>query len=731
MFGLFRKLVAVCISAAALMGGGEIASAESLAVLPLSALEKHAAVTPGGSSGDKLDSLSLKKPERVEVREPVTHGVAELVADTGSSSEFSVFRGVRGTASTTDAASRQNQADAVPDAQGTAFSGGSDGIVSVEPLENGLVAETERSADPAPGSVSTNISGFVNADAGALATPAPSPSPAPAESSAPPLPQTAEDFEDFNVPAPSVPAPADFSKNKNFEPVRVAVQAQALSLGSSLGREFDLASDIPPGYVQLSSGVYVPQEFLRFVRPSPPPLPSSGRSVAQTASSSSSSSSVLTRSRRSPNARSSVTASSSAQLALAYVQSTLPYSSVAYSAQYPLYPLPNIVRITSWYGDRIHPFTGRRRLHSGVDFGVPVGTPVLASLTGVVQFAGWMRGYGYTVILQHERGAVQSVQSLYAHLSAIHVRPGQEVLQGEMIALSGNTGLSTGPHLHFELRQWNGREWVPSDINQIVQYAQDLKAAAAGYQTAQRSSQSSFGSPHVMRVALQVDVPRFAVAASESALITGFDGRHLATLPSLQSILVQRDGSSILVNGQRLPAGFFIEPQGGGVFAINGRWYRGRLLVAIRPGGLIAVNWVDLETYLLSVVGSEVYPSWDEDALQAQAIAARSYALVHRQRPHNPEWFDVFATERHQAYRGIEREFSTTSHAVVATQGVVLTVGDRVVESLYAANQSIVDRVHRGNGMSQEGAADLANRGASFWQILQHYYPGTRLSRLY
>ena len=104
--------------------------------------------------------------------------------------------------------------------------------------------------------------------------------------------------------------------------------------------------------------------------------------------------------------------------------------------------------ITSDFGWRIHPIYGTRRLHAGTDFGVDEGTPVHAADGGVVVEAGWISGYGYTVIIDHGNG----MSTLYAHNSDVAVSPGQTVSKGEVVSYSGNTGGSTGPHLHFEVR---------------------------------------------------------------------------------------------------------------------------------------------------------------------------------------------------------------------------------------------------------------------------------------
>ena len=113
----------------------------------------------------------------------------------------------------------------------------------------------------------------------------------------------------------------------------------------------------------------------------------------------------------------------------------------------PTYIYPVWGRISSGFGRRKAPKKGASTYHRGVDFAVPVGTAVMASCGGTVTRAGWGSGYGYCVYIQHPNGWT----TRYGHLSKVLVKAGQSVSQGQKIALSGNTGVSTGPHLHFEI----------------------------------------------------------------------------------------------------------------------------------------------------------------------------------------------------------------------------------------------------------------------------------------
>jgi len=107
-------------------------------------------------------------------------------------------------------------------------------------------------------------------------------------------------------------------------------------------------------------------------------------------------------------------------------------------------------RISSGFGSRFHPVLGYTRMHKGVDFAVPTGTPVMSAGAGTVKFMGRASGYGNFVMINHGNGYATA----YGHLSrfAPGMRQGARVRQGQVFAYSGNTGITTGPHLHYEIR---------------------------------------------------------------------------------------------------------------------------------------------------------------------------------------------------------------------------------------------------------------------------------------
>ena len=116
-------------------------------------------------------------------------------------------------------------------------------------------------------------------------------------------------------------------------------------------------------------------------------------------------------------------------------------------------------RLTSGYGNRNSPFTGLRQFHSGIDISAVTGTPVRAAMSGRVSVAGWDSAYGNYVVISHHSG----YRTLYAHLNVIRVKSGAYVGAGERIGDVGNTGLSTGSHLHFTVYK-NGRTINPRSL---------------------------------------------------------------------------------------------------------------------------------------------------------------------------------------------------------------------------------------------------------------------------
>jgi stage II sporulation protein D len=161
---------------------------------------------------------------------------------------------------------------------------------------------------------------------------------------------------------------------------------------------------------------------------------------------------------------------------------------------------------------------------------------------------------------------------------------------------------------------------------------------------------------------------------------------------------------------------------------------------------LLAINYVDLEDYVAGVVEAEMGSRFLPEALKAQAVAARTYVLHHR---NSRGWFDVFSDTRSQVYRGLSQRSAAALAATHATRGIVMVYGGQFVNAMYSASagsqtvgvsgipylKSLPDfspypKYGHGIGMSQWGAQELARRGWTYRQILAYYYPGVRFGRL-
>ncbi|OLP20006.1 hypothetical protein BST81_02735 [Leptolyngbya sp. 'hensonii'] len=284
---------------------------------------------------------------------------------------------------------------------------------------------------------------------------------------------------------------------------------------------------------------------------------------------------------------------------------------------------------------------------------------------------------------------------------------------------------------------------LPQQGRKIGQEGQVGSAVArqSGQSQKQMNAQRSVQPTPVVRQAvapvgptleLQVKVAEGAVlpvSTSTKGIVVDDSGRVLRGMQAMQPVYAQPGSQGINLNSWDAPTSIWIEASEGGFVFVGEHWYRGRVRLVLIQDSIVAVNHVDLEDYLPSVVGSEMYHDWSIEALKAQAVAARSYALVHYIRPAGT-YYQIGSDEYFQVYKGLDSEAPSTREAVLQTTGQVLSYRGGVVESLYAASDDLVLEAHKGVGMSQEGAQKLASQGYSYLQILGNYYPGTTLAQL-
>lgn len=215
----------------------------------------------------------------------------------------------------------------------------------------------------------------------------------------------------------------------------------------------------------------------------------------------------------------------------------------------------------------------------------------------------------------------------------------------------------------------------------------------------------------ILRVAIQRGVNQVKVGSSTTAVVKDSTGRTLGQLPAMSSFNAQTIPGGVALD--RWQSGlFWIEPTGDGFVYIGDRWYRGRTLVVPTDKGLDAVNWVDLEEYLYSVIGGEMDSGWPQEALKAQAIAARTYALYKRNEQRNNPTYDLGASpDRWQIYKGVISESPTIYSAVDSTAGKVLTHNNQLILSVF----------HACSGGHTENVEDVWGNPLAYLRAVQDY----------
>ena len=224
--------------------------------------------------------------------------------------------------------------------------------------------------------------------------------------------------------------------------------------------------------------------------------------------------------------------------------------------------------------------------------------------------------------------------------------------------------------------------------------------------------------------------------------------RGYVLVPYKDQIAVYSRGEYYPLNTDSL----VLRPDSAGYVSAKGRWYRGKLMVKVSGGKLIVINDLDLEDYIKGVVPSEMPPSWESEALKAQAIAARSYALANLGKQ-SRYGYDLKDNTEDQAYGGASVETNKTNRAVEETRGLVLTYDMKIICAYYSASaggytntnawgsnlpylhsvfsfDEDVKKSGHGVGMSQHGANNLAKQGYNAYQILQYFYQNVKFAKL-
>lgn len=214
-----------------------------------------------------------------------------------------------------------------------------------------------------------------------------------------------------------------------------------------------------------------------------------------------------------------------------------------------------------------------------------------------------------------------------------------------------------------------------------------------------------------LRVAIEQDVPQVNVGSSGNAQVLDGSGRVVGELQAMNGFAAQAKNGGVALDRWNSGAMWVVPKQPNDVVWISNRWYRGRVYLVPTGKGLTAVNYVDLEQYLFSVLGAEMNGNWPQEALKAQAVAARSYAVYKIQNARNSvnSVFDLDDTTRSQVYNGVQSESTGTQQAVLSTAGQVLAYNNQVVEAYF----------HSSAGGCTEGSENVWSTALPYFQSRQ------------
>ena len=216
-----------------------------------------------------------------------------------------------------------------------------------------------------------------------------------------------------------------------------------------------------------------------------------------------------------------------------------------------------------------------------------------------------------------------------------------------------------------------------------------------------------------LRVAIEDGVRQVNIGSSTKAVVRDGTGRVLGEIAAMNGLDAQAKVGGVAL-GSWQGKEIWVEPTGSGYVWIGSSWYRGRTQLVPTSKGLTAVNHVDLEQYLYSVLGSEMSANWPAEALKAQAVAARSYVLYKRQSS-GKSIYDVGDTTTWQVYKGVQTEAPGTHTAVNSTAGQVMTYNGKIILAVF----------HAASGGHTENVEDIWSQPLPYLRGVPDYDRGT------
>ena len=270
-----------------------------------------------------------------------------------------------------------------------------------------------------------------------------------------------------------------------------------------------------------------------------------------------------------------------------------------------------------------------------------------------------------------------------------------------------------------------------------------------------------FSASMAIKVGLLTEVDRIGVGASVDAVIIDANTNHsiceldamkgYEIKPYRNKMAIKYDGKFYKIDSDNI----VLKIEKEGFVSVKNKWYRGLLMIQNKNGKLTVINNVNIEDYIKGVLPSEMPSGWESEALKAQAIAARSYALANLGK-RAKLGYDLNDTTEDQVYGGATAETQKTNQIVENTKGLVLIYDYKIIPAYYSASAggqtinassawgnkdlpyirsvpSYDDNVKKnghGVGMSQHGANNLAKKGYNAYQILQYFYKNVRFARI-